>query len=262
MPTEAKDRPPADRSVGLPVDVEVWGPLACFTRPELKVERVSYPVMTPSAAKGVLEAIFWKPEMVYRVTGIEILRPVSWFSMRRNEVKTVVGSRTVRDLRAGGKRFDVATERTQRATIALQDVAYRIRADVSLAPDARPREGEPLVPAKYRDQFVRRVKRGACFSEPFLGCREFSAAFGPSGSWQPAETGEAAAVQPAVPVPWSDELGVMLHSITYADDGSERYSWFRASVRNGVMEVPAVPLGAEELGILPGEESGRTGGRA
>src|SRR5260370_15167568 len=138
-----------------PVTVEVSGPYACFTRPELKTERVSYPVMTPSAARGVLEAIYWKPEFDYVITAIEVLSPIRWASVRRNEVTSVVTLDWVRGAMADpAQRFDVATDRDQRNTVFLRDVAYRIRAQV------RPRPHAGFPEAAYREQFRRRVDRG------------------------------------------------------------------------------------------------------
>lgn len=210
-----------------PLVVEVSGPLACFTRPELKVERVSYPVMTPSAARGLLEAIFWKPEFRWDVMAIEVLAPVRWFTVRRNEVKSVIFDHRVRELRRGpGRRYDVEDDRDQRNTVALRDVAYRIHAHVDVC-------AEGVLEAKYREMFRRRVRQGACFSQPFLGCREFAvAAFGPP-------TDRAA-------IERDEELGVMLHSIEYTA-GGEEYRWFRAALAAGVMEVPSVPLASSEV---------------
>ncbi|WP_404868380.1 type I-C CRISPR-associated protein Cas5c [Kitasatospora griseola] len=210
--------------------VEVWGPLACFTRPELKSERVSYPVMTPSAATGVLEAIYWKPEFRYVVRAIEVLRPVQWLQVRRNEVKSVVTAKKVQELQTvPGARYDVEEDRDQRNTMALADVAYRIRAQIVVARHANAPE------EKFREQLRRRVDRGACFSQPFLGCREFSASFGPATE-APAVAGR------------TEELGVMLHSIVYTPKG-ERYRWFRARLVDGVMEVPEEPLSADAVAM-------------
>ncbi|WP_370084278.1 type I-C CRISPR-associated protein Cas5c [Streptacidiphilus sp. MAP12-16] len=211
--------------------VEVAGPMACFTRPELKVERVSYPVITPSAAVGVLEAIFWKPEFRYVVTRIEVLRRIEWMSVRRNEVKSVISATEVAALRRDPRRrYDVEGDRDQRNTMALKDVAYRIHAQVLLAPHATTTE------EKYREQLRRRVERGACFSEPFLGCREFSAAFRPASP-------------DLAPIERTEELGVMLHSIAHTADGAEQYRWFRARLVDGVMEVPLNPLGQDEVAM-------------
>lgn len=208
--------------------VEVAGPMACFTRPELKVERVSYPVMTPSAAVGVLESIFWKPEFRYVITGIEVLAPIEWISVRRNEVKSMASAAEVAAFRKNPRRrYDVETDRDQRNTTALRDVAYRITAQMFLAPHADAPE------EKYRDQLRRRVERGACFSQPFLGCREFAAEFGPASA-RPREAR-------------TEELGVMLHSIVRTPGRVEQYRWFRARLENGLMQVPLSPLGEDEV---------------
>ena len=213
-----------------PLTVEVEGPSACFTRPELKTERVSYPVMTPSAAKGVLEAIYWKPEFDYIVTAIEVLKPIRWVSVRRNEVTSMVTLDWVRKAMTDTtQRFDVATDRDQRNTVFLRDVAYRIRAQV------RPRRHAGNPEATYREQFRRRVDKGACFSQPFLGTRECSAAFG-------KDTG-------AAPCPVSEDLGTMLHSIAYSPAG-ESYTWFDARLDNGVVRVPERGL---ELAAAPAQ---------
>jgi CRISPR-associated protein Cas5d len=221
--------------------MEVSGPFALFTRPELKVERVSYPVMTPTAAVGVLESVFWKPEFRWAVTAIEVLRPIEWMTVRRNEVKSVVTASEVAGLRQDAwRRYDVEGDRDQRNAMLLRDVAYRIRAQIVLAPHATAPE------AKYRDQFRRRVERGACFWEPFLGCREFSCAFGPATD--------------AAPIARDEELGVMLHSIVRPEGGGEQYRWFRAQLAGGVLEVPLRPLGAGEV-AMP-ESAWRADGQA
>jgi CRISPR-associated protein Cas5d len=201
-----------------PLTVEVRGPYACFTRPELKTERVSYPVMTPSAAKGILEAIYWKPEFDYIVTAIEVLNPIRWVSIRRNEVTSMLTLDWVRTAMTDpALRFDVETDRDQRNTVFLRDVAYRIRAQV------RPRQHARNPEATYREQFRRRVDRGACFSQPFLGTRECSATF-------TKDTGQS-------PETVTEDLGMMLHSIIYAPP-AETYTWFQARLDNGVLPVP------------------------
>lgn len=215
-----------------PLCVEVRGPYACFTRPELKSERVSYPVMTPPAAKGILEAIYWKPEFDYVVTVIEVLRPVRWASLRRNEVTSMVTLDWVRKAMADATlRFDVEDDRDQRNTVFLRNVAYRIRAQVR----PRPHSGRPE--ATYREQFRRRVDRGACFSQPFLGTRECSADFS-------KVTGEE-------PVAATEDLGLMLHSIGYDPDG-ETYAWFDARLESGVLRVPESGIELASAPAQPG----------
>lgn len=205
-----------------PVELLVWGDLACFTRPEMKVERVSYPVMTPSAARGVMEAIFWKPEFRWIVEEIWVLNPIRYFSILRNEVYSRASKRAAAGWMKDGGGYDAATDRTQRHTLALRDVSYLIRAQVDLRPDVTDS------PAKYRDQFRRRARDGRCYSTPYLGCREFSAAFAePSGNEKPLTIDE--------------DIGSMLLDLTYASDGSGRGTprFFDAHLRAGVLRVPA-----------------------
>ena len=198
-----------------PVAVQVWGKGALFTRPELKVERVSYPVMTPSAAVGVLESIFWKPEFVWRVVAIEVLNEIRQFTQRRNET-TDLASRA--DAAAGRRRVDTAAHRVQRNAVCLRDVAYRIHAHVVLREHATKSE------AAYRDQFRRRVSRGSCFTQPYLGTREFSAYFG-------------APDDRAAPPHLTQDLGIMLHSVDHSTTPPS-FSWFTARLDHGVLHVP------------------------
>lgn len=205
-----------------PVVVQVWGDAALFTRPELKVERVSYPVMTPSAAVGVLEAIYWKPQFRWRVVAIEVLAPIKQFTQRRNETTDIA---SLTDAASGRRRLDTVANRVQRNAVCLRDVAYRIHAHVDLKPEV----GKPE--AAYRDQFRRRVTRGSCFSQPYLGVREFTAFFS-----DPDDR----------PV-WdhSEEFGVMLHSVDHSTTPPS-FTWFEATLVNGVLAVP-------ESGISAGE---------
>lgn len=204
-----------------PLTLRVWGDFACFTRPEMKVERVSYPVMTPSAARGVLEAVFWKPEFRWEVEEIWVLKPIRYFSILRNEVNTRASERAAAGWMRSGGGFDAAADRAQRHTLALREVEYLIKAQPRLRLDVTDD------PAKYRDQFRRRVRDGRCFSTPYLGCREFAAAFaGPDGSERPIER--------------SEDLGLMLRDIQYNPDGSGRGTptFFNAVLDSGVLRVP------------------------
>ncbi len=211
-----------------PLTVKVWGEFACFTRPEMKVERVSYPAPTASAARGILEAIFWKPEFVWCVEEVWVLKPIRYFSILRNEVNSRANLAAARRRLEGGPPYDAADDRTQRHTLALRDVAYVIQAQ------AEPRPGVTDDPAKFRDQFRRRVRDGRCFATPYLGCREFSAAFAePDGS----ET----------PIPVDDDLGPMLLDLEYLPDGSGRGTprFFRARLEHGVLRFPPLAAGKE-----------------
>lgn len=215
-----------------PVEVCVWGKLACFTRPEMKVERVSYEVMTPSAARGILEAIFWKPEFQWQIREIRVLRPIRYFSILRNEVTRRANFATAQRHLKGEEGYYVDEDRSQRHTLCLRDVAYAIAADVAVQPDIDEDE------AKYRDQFLRRIKRGQCHSMPYLGCREFTASYGIE---VPAE--EEVDLQDI-----TADLGRMLFDLDYERDGSGRGQprFFHARLNRGVLRVPETLYGKEE----------------
>lgn len=200
--------------------------MACFTRPDMKVERMSYRVMTPSAARGILSSIFWKPEFYWIVRRIRVLHPIRRISIRRNEITKKISPRKVNSWRKNNKHDrlfadDTKANRTQRNTLALRDVAYIIEANIYLREHARNQH-----PAKFRDQLRRRVKKGRCFKRPYLGCREFSAFFDRvSGN----ET----------PIDLTDELGRMLFDLDYNSE-EKRYKpiFFKGRLENGVLEVP------------------------
>ena len=209
------------------VCLRVWGDYACFTRPEMKVERVSYDVMTPSAARGVLEAILWKPQIVWRVTRIDVLKPIRWTSVRRNEVANVISTDNVKTAMKRGKGalgLYADEDRQQRATLLLREVEYRIHARFELTEQADSDD----MPAKYVAMFRRRAEKGQCFNQPYLGCREFSAAFAwvePAGLWPE-------------PIAESRDLGWMLYDLEYR--GSEPTPcFFRAQLDNGTVRIPA-----------------------
>lgn len=209
----------------MPLEVKVWGCNACFTRPELKVERVTYPVMTPTAARGVLEAIFWKPEFRWDIISIGVGKEIEYQGIMRNEVNTLASERSARAWeKAGIGGFVVSEDRAQRNTLALKDVEYIIRAQIELRP------GVDVDAAKYRDQFRRRVERGQCYAQPYLGCREFSAFFS-----EPAAEDK--------PLPIDMKLGRMLLDLDYADDqsGSARPRFFSAELKQGVLHIPRKP---------------------
>jgi CRISPR-associated protein Cas5d len=189
------------------VSVRVWGEFACVTRPEMKAERVSYPVLTPSAARGVLEAIYFEPQMMYLIHEIGVVRRGRWFSFRRNEVKKVVsfrdaaramdGAGPLAPIQAGGG----APDATQRGMLALADVEYLISAEIRLTRRAQPPRDNL---DKYRDSFVHRASRGKCHHRPYLGCREFDAHF--------AHVPDPSAV--SLCKDWSSEdLGLMLYDV-------------------------------------------------
>lgn len=218
--------------------VEVWGDFACFSRPETKVERLSYPVMTPSAARGVLDAIYAKPvEFSWRVSKIEILEPIQFIALRRNEVKDKISERAVRSAsQKGGELEPVIVDatreiygtdakgRTQRQTIALKDVRYRIHANI------RPRPGMENRIKSFENQAERRLQGGKCFYQPYLGCREFAAYFSPD---QGGKT----------PIKENIDLGWMLYDVFDLDKisfGNARpfISLFKAKLEDGVLHIP------------------------
>lgn len=204
-----------------PLEVKVWGSFACFTRPEMKAERVTYPVMTPSAARGVLEAILWRPEFSWQVREIRALKDIQYISILRNEVKSTAVVSTARKWVVNDGGYYADEDRAQRHTLALRDVAYLIIADVSL----RSHADEHV--AKYRDMFRRRVQRGQCHHQPYLGCREFSAFFAPPlGDEQPIDL--------------TDDLGRILFDLDFFPDGSGRAvpRFFNARLEKGVLRIP------------------------
>jgi len=217
--------------MGYGIKLHIWGERACFTRPEMKVERVSYDVITPSAARGILEAIHWKPAIRWQVDRIHLLRPIRFESIRRNEVGSKVSARNVQSaIKAKSTQdlFTVADEdRQQRAATVLRDVAYVIEAHFELTDKAGVDDNE----GKHLDQFKRRARKGQCFHQPCMGTREFAAYFAlldDTDEWPAATLGEADRTR---------DLGWMLHDIDFAAANAPRF--FRAELKDGVIEVPA-----------------------
>lgn len=208
--------------------LEVSGDFACFTRPEMKVERVSYDVMTPSSARAVFESILWKPAIRWHVEKIEVLKPIRWVSIRRNEVGTVVSVRNAQEAMnkgSGNLAVNIEDERQQRAGLFLRDVAYRIHAQFELLANA----GENNTPGKFLDMFERRAEKGQCVNQPYLGCREFACDF---------QLVDTAHPQPAA-IAETRDLGWMLHDMDYASAAGPQPRFFRAQLENGVLRVPA-----------------------
>ena len=218
--------------------LEVSGSYACFTRPEMKVERVSYDVITPSAARAVFDAILWKPAIYWCVTRIEVLSPIKWISVRRNEVGAVASPRKAT--------IFVEDERQQRAGLFLRDVTYRLFAEFAfIPPDKRDKVYNPVpeylldreeaceirkdeTPAKYAAMFDRRARKGQCFNQPYLGCREFAAQFRLVDPQAEA----------AMPISETRDLGWMLYDLDYKDPSDPKPLFFRAKIENGVITVP------------------------
>lgn len=206
------------------VRLKVWGDYACFTRPEMKVERVSYDVMTPSAARGILEAVYWKPAIRWIVERIRVLRPIRFDTIRRNEVSGKLPLTAVRKAmqdRTTPVQTFVDEDRQQRAALVLRDVAYVIEATFEFASD------EDRNTAKHKDIFERRAARGQCFHRPYLGCREFPAWF---------ELLDGPSPEPHESLKGGRELGFMLHDIDFKDGMTPRF--FRAEMQDGVLTVP------------------------
>ena len=214
--------------------LEVWGAYACFTRPELKVERVSYDVMTPSAARAIFESIFWKPAIRWQVTKIEVLNPIKWCNIRRNEVGAVASKNPVY----------IEEKRQQKNSLLLQDVRYRIWAKLEFIPQwKRKKSKNPLIdgeevellrkdenPGKYNAMFERRARKGQCFNQPYLGTREFSASF------RLVDTENDVLDNP---IQDSRDLGLMLYDMDFEKNVEKPDAMFyRAKMENGVIIVP------------------------
>lgn len=208
--------------------LEISGDYACFTRPEMKVERVSYDVITPSAARAVFDSILWKPAIRWHVRRIEVLRPIRWINLRRNEVGAVISTRNVQQAMAAGHgdlALYVEDERQQRAGLFLRDVAYRVHADMEVREDRR----DPVPPAKYWEMFERRAVKGQWVNQPYLGCREFAARV---RLCDPAEPGPR-------PIDESRDLGWMLFDLDFGNPDDPKPTFFRARMQRGVIEVDA-----------------------
>lgn len=219
------------------VKVEVWGDYACFSRPEFKTERVSYDVMTPSAARGLLEAIWWHPGLNWVIDRIYVLNPIHlerretegipdirMTSIKRNEVKSKVPASSVKAVMTGGGGglyLNTASERNQRSSLILRDVHYAITAHFEMTSKAAPGDN----PGKFQDIMKRRLRRGQCYHQPYFGCREFPAHF---REWEGdfIET-----------IPLTKDLGYMLYSMDYSDPENIRPQFFRAQLQNGVLDL-------------------------
>jgi len=235
--------------------LEVWGDLACFTRPEMKVERFSYPVITPSAARGIFDAIYWdgkreqqgresvmRPYFYWQITRIEVLEMPRYIALRRNEVKgRVPGTATLNRWMAGAEPQplwadgdDETTGRTQRQTMALKNVRYRLTAKIA------PKSAFAADWGKMNSQFQRRARAGKCFQQPYFGCREFPAFF---------EYVEDPDNNPTIPAPFRQHLGFMLYDVfdlrkeVVSEKDKPFISLFDAHVRDGVLEVPPFASG-------------------
>lgn len=215
--------------------LEVWGDMACFTRPELKVERVSYDVITPSAARAIFEAIFWKPAIHWQITKIEVLNPIKWTSIRRNEVGKLAPKegKPIYIDEMDKKKTNKPINRQQRNTLFLKDVKYRLWAKLVFIPvNKRPQKafvkhspGNDENPRKYYEEFERRASKGQCFMQPYFGCRECTAYF--------------KLVDPTIgsleePISETKDLGLMLYDKRYSEKDVIS-GFFQAKIDNGVI---------------------------
>jgi CRISPR-associated protein Cas5d len=211
------------------ITIRVWGDYACFTRPEMKVERVSYPMMTPSAARGILEAIFWEPQIYYLIDAIHVIKRGRWFSFRRNEVISVVSLDSVKTwmrapekvspIRAGGG----AADGTQRNMLALQEVEYLITAEVRLTAIGKDAPGG--LP-KYFAEIRRRAQSGKCFHRPALGVREFAADF----EWEEDAPAALARRERDIGIDWhshNEDVGLMLYDVFAPEARAHGFRWRR-----------------------------------
>ncbi len=224
------------------IALRTWGRYACFTRPEMKVERVSYDVMTPSAARGILEAVYWKPAIRWRIEHLHVLAPIRFTNIRRNELagKIPVGTlkRAMKDLVTPVETF-IEDDRQQRAAMVLEDVDYVIEASFEITgmagkPDSRGvADPEDHESGKHYEMFRRRAVTGQCFNQPYFGTREFPANF----AW--IDKSEI----PPSPLRGEHALGWMLHDIDFENGMEPRF--FHAVMRDGVVEVP--PYDSEEV---------------
>lgn len=222
----------------MPIQVEVWGDYACFTRPEMKTERVSYDMMTPSAARGLLESIYWHPGLRWVIECIHVCSPIRFTNIRRNEVKDVISARAVKSVMEKGKGIDelyLATTESiqQRAAMVLKDVHYVIDAHFDMTDKAAPGDN----PGKFQDIIKRRLERGQCYSMPYFGTREFAAHFARCTELPPCPEellGER-------------DLGWMLWDMDYTDPQDIKPKFFRAKLVDGAMDVPPPESGEVKM---------------
>lgn len=220
--------------------LEVSGDFACFTRPEMKVERVSYDVMTPSSARAVFESILWKPAIRWHIEKIEVLKPIRWVSIRRNEVGAVVSVRNAQEAMnkgSGNLGLNIEDERQQRAGLFLRDVAYRIHAHFELLLNA----GENNTMGKFLDMFERRAEKGQCINQPYLGCREFACDFKliDTAKDKPDWNNLKPTERRDLGFDGIRDLGFMLYDMDYAKTADPQPRFFRAQLENGVLNIPA-----------------------
>lgn len=218
--------------------IEVWGDFALFTRPEMKVERVSYPVITPSACRAIFEAILWKPAIEWQIKRIEILSPIKWLSVRRNEVGTKLSTRNAQSMMNSKGKSDYAIivddNRQQRASLLLKDVRYRIYADFIMTDKASQADNR----VKFEQMFERRAKKGQCFYQPYLGCREFSAYFEYIELDRNNQTVFESNKKNIMPISENQDMGYILYDLDFSDVGDPQPMFFHAQMKDGIISIP------------------------
>lgn len=213
--------------MGIGVKVKVWGDYALFSRPELKVERYSYDVMTPSAARGILEAIYWHPGLKWKIDRIYVNKPIRFTSIRRNEIKSkALASKVLEVYNGAEKPLYISTKQdiVQRASVILTDVEYVIEAHFEMTDKANETDN----PGKFKDITIRRLKRGECYQMPYFGCREFPAHFALC---------EEEEIHTAYENVEEKDLGLMLFDMDYSDPENIEPMFFRAVMRKGVIDL-------------------------
>ena len=213
--------------MGIGVKIKVWGDYALFSRPEMKVERCSYDVITPSAARGILEAIYWHPGLRWEIDRIHVLNPIRFTSVRRNEVKNKIPRNSVLSVYNGADKplyLSTKEEIVQRASLLLKDVCYVIEAHFEMTEKANDSDN----PGKFKDIIMRRLKRGECYHMPYFGCREFPAHF------CLCEDDEIHTIYAEVP---EKDLGFMLYDLDYTDPNNIQPMFFRAVMKRGVINI-------------------------
>lgn len=213
--------------MGMGVKVRVWGDYALFSRPEMKVERCSYDVMTPSAARGILDAIYWHPGLKWKIDRIHVVRPIQFTSVRRNEVKSKISSSSVLQAYNGGDKplyISTKADIVQRASLLLRDVEYVIEAHFQMTDQANETDN----PGKFKDIIMRRLRRGECFHMPYFGCREFPAHF---------SLCEEDEIRTAYDGVEEKDLGFMLYDMDFSDPENIQPMFFRAVMRRGVVDL-------------------------
>ena len=210
------------------IKIEVWGDYACFSRPEMKVERVSYDVITPSAARGLIEAIYWHPGIRYVIDRIRVCNPIRFTNIKRNEVKDTVSANSVKKMMESGEPVYIATPQSiqQRSSMILRDVRYIIEAHFDITEKA----SEADNPGKFSDILRRRLEKGRFFHQPCFGTREFPAYFKICDDIPPCPQ----------ELRGTKDLGYMLLDMDYSDAEEIRPVFFRAALIDGVMEVPSI----------------------